>query len=304
MEGGEYGRGGGGYSERASAMMGRRGGEGAPSARGGAGYGGANLAPQVPYWLLRFFDFSVEPGTKYKYRVQLVLQDPNQNSDTSTRLVSSDSLDKKVLDRLKAEKQAAEKAGRKPPRPIRMTDGWSDPSPTVSIPLAGNVRVASAKPASERANDEPATTLLVESFGVDEKGKATQAAKEEDFRRGSVANMTKDADILVEQGRAIDVQKNFPFHTGITILDIDGGSTLAKDVKEPARVLFMDQAGQLFVQSETDDADAVQLHRDIFADEKDNKRGGRPNARGEGAGGQGFRPGAGGFQPGAGRGER
>lgn len=297
MEGGEYGRGGGGYSERASAMMGRRGGEGAPSGRGGAGYGGASVAPQVPCWLLRFYDFSVEPGKKYKYRVQLVLQDPNQNSDTSTRLVSSDSLDKKVLDRLKAEKAA--KHGR-----YRTTEGWSDPSPTVSIPLAGNVRVAAAKPASDRANDEPATTLLVESFGVDEKGKATQAAKEEDFRRGSVANMTKDADILVEQGRAIDVQKNFAFHTGITILDIDGGSTLAKDVKEPARVLLMDQAGQLFVQSETDDADAVQLHRDIFADEKDNKRGGRPNARGEVPGGQGFRPGAGGFQPGAGRGER
>ena len=110
-----------------------------------------------------------------------------------------------------------------------------------------------------------------------------QAAKEEDFRRGSVANMTKDVDVLVEQGRAIDLQKNFPFRTGITILDIDGGNTLAKDVKEPARVLLMDQAGQLFVQNEIDDADAVQLHRDIFADEKDNKRGGRPNARGEGA---------------------
>ena len=30
-----------------------------------------------PHWLLRFFDFSVEPGKKYKYRVQLVMLDPN-----------------------------------------------------------------------------------------------------------------------------------------------------------------------------------------------------------------------------------
>ena len=33
---------------------------------GGAGGMGANGEPQAPNWLLRFFDFSVEPGKKYK----------------------------------------------------------------------------------------------------------------------------------------------------------------------------------------------------------------------------------------------
>jgi hypothetical protein len=294
MEGGYGGRGGmprgGEYGPAMRGGRGGRGGEYAPTGRGSS----ADPTPQVSNWLLRFFDFSVEPGKKYKYRVQLVLQDPNQNSDTSTRLVSSDALDKKVLDRLKADKSA------KKSKPIRATE-WSDPSPTVSIPLAGNVRVASAKPASDRANDEPVASLLVESFGVDDKGKATQAAKEDEFKRGSVANMTKDVDILVEQGRAIDVQKNFPFRTGITILDIDGGNSLAKDIKEPARVLLMDQAGQLFVQNEVDDADVVQLHHDIFTEDKDNKRGGRPGVRGEMGGREGARA-PGGFQQGPGGG--
>jgi hypothetical protein len=299
MEGGYGGRGGMSRGESAPAMRGGRGGRGGESAP--AGRGNSNdPTPQVAYWLLRFFDFSVEPGKKYKYHVQLVFQDPNQNSDMSTRLVSSDSLDKKVLDRLKDDKLKAEKAGKKP-KPIRLTE-WSDPSPTVSIPLAGNVRVASAKPASDRANDEPVTTLLVESFGTDDKGKATQAAKEEDFRRGSVANMTKDVEFLGPDGRYIDLQKNFPFHTGITILDIDGGNPLAKDVKEPARVLLMDQAGQLFVQSEVADADAVQLHRDIFA-EPDKQRGGRLGGRGEAGGREGPRA-PGGFQQGPGGRER
>ena len=41
---------------------------------GGGGFGGrggfdANGEPQAPHWLLRFFDFSVEPGKKYRYRV-------------------------------------------------------------------------------------------------------------------------------------------------------------------------------------------------------------------------------------------
>ena len=42
------------------------------------------------HWLLRFFDFSVTPGKKYKYRVQLVMLDPNQN-------VGLDQLDSAVI---------------------------------------------------------------------------------------------------------------------------------------------------------------------------------------------------------------
>ena len=74
LGGGEYGRGGG--------MLGGRGGEGGYG-RGGGG-GGMRSATQkttvakgVDFWLLRFFDFSVEPGKRYKYRVRLVLADPN-----------------------------------------------------------------------------------------------------------------------------------------------------------------------------------------------------------------------------------
>jgi hypothetical protein len=296
----EYG--GGRIQYRSSeAPQGGRGREYGPPARGGSRNTSSEMAPQVANWLLRFFDFSVEPGKKYVYRVQLVLQDPNdpnQHSETGNRLVNADALDKPVLDRLKAEKAVADKAG-KQPKPIRMT-AWSDPTPTVSIPLAGNVRVASAKPASDRFNDEPVATLLVESFGSDDKGKAVQAAQEEDFRRGSVANMVKDAEVLISGGQQalIDVQKNFPFRTGVTILDIDGGDPLTKDIKKPARVLLMDPAGQLFVQNEVDDADAVQLHRDIFAEP--DKKSGRPGGTYAPGGRENPRV-PGGFQQGFGR---
>jgi hypothetical protein len=289
----ERGRGGSTYGRGAPMMRDERGSGRAPvaGARGGAS---VDIAPQVPYCLLRFFDFSVEPGKKYKYRVQLVLQDPNQSSD-STHAVATESLDTAVINRIKAEKKKTT---------FRTTD-WSDPSPTVSIPLAGNVHVAAAKPASDRFNDEPATTLLVESFGSDDKGKSTQAAKEEDFKRGSVANMTKDAEFVGNDGAQpyIDLAPKFKFQTGITILDIDGGDPLppSKDLKRPARVLLMDPAGQLFVQNEVADTDAVQFHRDTFA-EPDKQRGGRPGPTAPG-GREGPR-GAAGFQQGFGRGER
>jgi hypothetical protein len=279
----DYGRRSQGYSMPGGRGEGREG--YVAGSRGGAPGTTADAAPQEPYWLLRFFDFNVEPGKKYIYRVMLVMQDPNQTSPAG-RYVSLDYLDSKVIQRIKEKKQG----------PFRRT-AWSDPSPVVSIPLAGGVRVAAAKPASERLNDEPSTTLLVESFGSDDKGKATRAAKEKDFKRGSVANMTEDAEILVDQGRAIDPMKSFPFHTGITVLDIEGGDPLAKDIKKPARVLLMDQAGQLFVQNETDDANAVELHRDLFTDADKQPRGrpgaapsGRENPRGP----SGFQPGFGG----------
>ena len=38
------------------------------------------VAKGVDFWLLRFFDFSVQPGKRYKYRVRLVLADPNYRS--------------------------------------------------------------------------------------------------------------------------------------------------------------------------------------------------------------------------------
>ncbi|HEY2415502.1 MAG TPA: hypothetical protein VGI40_24885 [Pirellulaceae bacterium] len=289
---GGYGGGGGrgGYGQRGMAIS-ERGGRGeytGAAGRGGPRGAAADLAPQVPNWLLRFFDFSVEPGKKYKYRVQLVLQDPNQNAP-------SDSLDSSVINRLKSEKAA--KHGH-----YRTPEDWSEPSPIVSIPLAGNVHVAAAKPASDRLNDEPSATLLVDSFGSDDKGKATEAAKEDEFKRGSVANMTKDVEILDNQGQQafIDLAKNFQFRTGITVIDIDGGEQLAKDLKKPARVLLMDPAGQLFVQNEVDDQDAVQLHRDIFSDA--DKKGTRTGGRGEPAppGREGPRS-PGGFQQGFGR---
>ena len=178
----------------------------------------APTASHSPHWLLRFFDFSVTPGKKYKYRVQLVMLDPNQN-------VGLDHLDSAVISRVRKAK-AAKKS-------YLLTE-WSKPSRAVSIPLAGAVYVASAKPASDRANDEPTTKLLVESFGLD-GNKSIQAAEEKDFQRGSVANMVEDTEVLADQGRAIDPYEDFKFQTDITVADIHGGEKLTRDESRPAR---------------------------------------------------------------------
>ena len=57
------------------------------------------LPKGVNYHLLRFFDYTVEPGKKYKYRVKIVIADPNYSMPTRT-------LAPAVLDRQKRSAKA------------------------------------------------------------------------------------------------------------------------------------------------------------------------------------------------------
>ncbi len=243
-----------------------RGPEGRPSFGGPGGGPGqrTGLAKGLDFLLLRFFDYTVEPGKKYKYRVKLVLADPNYGMPANVLAAA-------VLDR-----QAKSKDRNGHRVEYRMLEKWSDPSPTVGIPLAGNVRLADTKiPSAEKVNDEPIAKLLVESFDVDDKGNAIQAAVEKDFRRGAVANITEDAEYIVpgEGGTMIDTQPGFKFMTGMTLLDIDGGTKLAKDMYVPARILVMGPAGELYVHNEADDKPAVEYHRLLFEKANDRHRG-------------------------------
>jgi hypothetical protein len=259
---------------------------------GGGVYTGRDMGHQrtalphgVTCWLVRFFDFNVQPGKKYKYQVRLVVADPNQG-------VLKKWLDASVLERMEKDRN-----------PLRLTD-WSEPSATIGIPDAGSVRLAEAKTPSDKVfNDEPGVTLLVESFDVDDSGKAMQAQKEKYFRRGSVANMTEDAKILVDQNQFIEQVESFRFHTGITVLDMCGGNRLNRDMSQPASVLLMSSAGQLSVRNELDDADEVERFKTTFA--KDTTRRGRndPADDRHDAGPGGFRgripiPSGGGFNEG------
>jgi hypothetical protein len=196
--GGAVGRPGGGYGGYGGYGRGGEGGMG-----GGYGGGGASrsmtqkteLAPKVDFWLLRFIDFSVEPGKRYKYRVKLVLADPNFGMPENV-------LDSTVTDRQRKEAAEAKAAGKTKPN-YRMVAEWSEPTPSVGIPLAGSVKLAGIKlPSGGNVNDEPTIKLLVESFNVDEKGNAIKAAEEQDTRRGYVANMTKRDQRYIGPGRA------------------------------------------------------------------------------------------------------
>jgi hypothetical protein len=205
--------------------------------------------------MFRFFDTNVEPGKRYRYRVKLALADVNAN-------VPRHFLDRKVSDRLPPlPTTVSANAPIKSAKPV-MTE-WSEPSPIVAIPMAGEVRLALATPPNDRQfNGESTAKLLVSSFDIDAEGKAIQAATEEEFRRGSVMNLTKTVEYLI--GQYIDKVENFKFRTGTMLVDIRSGKKLPGDLTAPAKVLVMDAGGRLSVRNDLTDIADVELHHAIF----------------------------------------
>ncbi|QDS97996.1 hypothetical protein [Adhaeretor mobilis] len=264
--GGEYGGGefgGGGYG----------GGEYGGGEYGGAGYGGGASMPaerpqELPpfVWdmktselLFRFFDSTVEPGKRYRYRVKFALKDVNDERPV------------KYLDPTVTERR---KTGSKK---YRFTE-WSEPSPVVSVPLPGLIFVAGGQEANENNfNDEPEAKLVVKTLN---SRHAAEIAISQWFTRGSVINVFEKAEIIwaarfeLEEG---EKEPNFPFYTGMTLVDFHGGEAFSsknKDLTEPTQVLFMDAAGRLIRQRELDDLEPVEEFTEIIESAVDSKAGG------------------------------
>lgn len=280
--GGGYG-GAGGYGGYGS--YGREGGAASYGGMPTAGTPRTSLPKGLDFLLLRFFDYTVEPGKKYRYRVALVLADPNSAMPDSV-------LSPAVLDRRKRESQEAKaKNGARPD--FRRVEGWSEPSPVVGIPLAGGAKLVEVKaPAADKIGDEPAVTLLVNSFDQDSEGNAIQTAIERsNMHRGEVANFVEDAEYFVATPPSIDTHPGFKFSTGITLVDAEGGEKIGKDLAMPGRALLMGPSGNLYVRKELDDKQAVETHKMMFFKSKF-----PPGAYGP----QGAGPGYGGRPPGRG----
>lgn len=289
--GGEFGgRGGrGGYGEMGGRggyggeMEGGRGGYGGGYGRGGYGLGqGADVELKEFTWdgktesvLLRFFDNTVEPGHRYRYRVRLAIKDVNDG-------VSPGTLDPSVTARRADTKKEM--------RYFRLTD-WSKPSPIASVPLPARTYVMAAEPAKEVFNSQPQTEILIKA--LDSKY-AAEIALPEKFLRGMVMNVLDKAKIVWSNKYNEDKDPNFKFYTGATVADIQGGAKLSsknRDLTAPARVVLMDAAGKLTVHRELQDQPAVKEFNTALEEPQDGRggyggemggRGGRGGGRGRG----------------------
>lgn len=254
-------------------------GEGSSRYRGGYDESSGSTDPKnVVYKLFRFIDFDVQRGRQYRYRVNVMLEDPNHpqlpTNTTGTASVGREgagggigndpppaSLDKTVEERLRELKKEEEKTGKR--KWYRETD-WSEASSVVSINdpmqfVGGSVSPPREQPiagtmARVAASEAVAKTIVVK--WDDEY--ATNVVTQEDVQRGSTLNFTKDAEALHPVKLEYVELKDYRTRTDAVVVDIRGGerlpgSTNKDPMTSPGQVAVIDHTGKLVVLDEAKD---------------------------------------------------
>ena len=188
--------------------------------------------------LFRFFDFNVEPGKQYVYRVCLVLQNPNQGMNASL---------------LKNAKLADSPT---------LTTSWSEASPAIAVPSDTRILAASV---STPPRAEPSGKIIVVTW-LPKQG--VEVPREFPVVLGQVANFPKQTVKLAAErpratgrggtaagasgGNSVAVD----FLTNSTVVDFRGGERLPgrSGLNAMGEILVLAPDGTLDIRNELDDA--------------------------------------------------
>jgi hypothetical protein len=236
---------------------------------------GGKAAPEKaesgPYKLFRFFDFGVEPGKQYVYRVCLVLQNPNQG----------------VKPNLLKNAKLAESP--------TLSTNWSEPSAVMSVPRDTRVLAAAVTPAS-RANSEPTGRIVLVTW-LPEQG--IEVPKEFPVVRGQIADFSKVPVKVATAERPAAKEKGSPrifsagsttlpidFLSNATIVDLRGGQRLPgpAGLNAGGEILLLDSDGSLVVRNELDDALTYQRISSAAAEPSAEASAARPGGASAGRG--------------------
>jgi hypothetical protein len=230
------------------------------------GMGGGSIMPRrnIPeYKLVRFYDFTAKPGRVYRYRVRLLMEDPNHPNTRNGNYAIHEApplrcCDDDVKARIKQMEDPTHN------RFFRATD-WSQPTATIQIAdptqvFAGMVSYqAMSRDQQQRAylDKEPIGTVKPVVWdpirGVDIPFDFT-------VYRGSVLNKTMDVEYAHPVSTVINALEAFDFTTNLMVGDIRGGEELPGSVRDwrvltPGEFAFIDAKGGLIIHNELDDLD-------------------------------------------------
>lgn len=257
-----------------------------PPGMGGYGMGGMGsygaVAEAVKYKLIRFYDFDVQPGKIYRYRVRVWVEDPNhpqlEEAAPSAKILSA-----KVAERIKTLDEKDKASNRR--TYYRLTE-WSEPSGPVSVPspekfVGGKVRHGRLLEIREHKVvvplDEPSATVLPIVWDVkravdvpgyadapDDPKSLTDKEKPSAYR-GTVLNFKKDARVLRPDSLEMKLIEKHVFQTNAVVVDLRPAEPLRDGDKRPGErkepllsageVLLVDSAGNLIVRNELDDTE-------------------------------------------------
>ncbi len=198
-----------------------------------------NAEPQ--YALFRFFDYDVEPGKRYRYRVRMAMKNPNEKVD-ARYLVDSDSAKARFL-----------------------WTAWSAPSEMVFVPLDSRSLAVSVKPPA-RKTAEPVGKMLVVKFDM-KRGR--EVHQEFPVYRGDMLNFVNrgaspersgrrsrsddDDDLLRAPREEEEDLGSVNYQTDSLVLDLRGGLQRRSKLDAPGEFLLLEPGGVLVVRNELAD---------------------------------------------------
>jgi hypothetical protein len=249
------------------------------------------VAKIAEYRLFRFYDFDVHPAKQYRYRVKLLLEDPN-NPREERLAPDIRTLHESVVERLSQQK-AADAAKARPTRTFWRETEWSEPSDVVGFPPVR--RVLAGGVVGPKTIDDPAGRFQIRTKEAVAKVMALlwdgrQAlwvpGVIDELYRGSVANATKDAWVLDPVEHSLRKLPKYTFNTGYAVGDIHGGEPLPivanrkSKLTAPGEVLMFAEDGSLQVRSEFDDAQSYWFYLYTAPEEESSTgRSSRPTRR-------------------------
>jgi hypothetical protein len=241
----------------------------------GSGFGGGamNLDTYGPVAkkLVRFADFTAEPGHKYRYRVRVVLEDPNHPKDTSMDPEPT-ALDESVRERLKTKVEPVEeKSGQ---RRYFVWSDYSAPSEVVSLPsperyYAGETIPGATVPIGGATVpiSEPQAKVLAVTW---DPALGAFVPAEQTVHRASVLNVKTDVEVIHPVLGDLRKVEGYELKTDGVVLDILGGERIPGAEKEvvrsPGETLIMDAEGNLVVTDESRDIEGYRKY--IFPEPK------------------------------------
>ena len=205
------------------------------AARGGNAAGIGAKVTKVNYYLFRFFDFDVEEGRTYQYKVKLYLANPNYGLDVNLVEDGNSVLTPAVA------------------------SGESKPSNPVS--LGSESRILAESIEAGRLGQEPKITVASIYFNTeDAKESLNEGAK---VVLGQVANFANQDYKPINLGGSMTYTTAADADTGkkkvdhlsnICILDADGGEKISgSELRSSARLLVLEPSGLLSFHSASED---------------------------------------------------
>jgi len=253
-------------------------------------YGGFGEEKLVKYKLIRFNDFNVEEGRKYRYRVKVYVEDPNYPSDHYAA-PSLAGLDPAAQNRVRDLETKDAKSGKA--KSTALASDYSVASDVVTLPPAEWFYAGKVNPGTDKFYPHlgTGTALTV----VQDVTKHVDVPGKFEISRGSTLNFTLEKLDVIHPayGEKRKLEK-YTFQTNAVVADLRGGQEIpplnqARDdgLTAPGEILYVDAAGNMNVRDEADDVEY--FHR-FVGPETDSTKKKKPDA-GEAQGFEGMFPG-------------